>query len=140
MVESFGVNQKVSTEPTQHHYAMFQDVSDSNGNPEAVFEMDAMLDDIMLYWLPNAAASSARLYWESNEQNKSGPPPSGRNPTPTGFSIFPKEIMRASRRWFEPRYETILHFNELGSGGHFAAMEQPSAFTEEVRATFRSVR
>ncbi len=121
-------------------YAMFQDVSDSNGNPEAVFEMDAMLDDIMLYWLPNAAASSARLYWESNEQNKSGPPPSGRNPTPTGFSIFPKEIMRASRRWFEPRYETILHFNELGSGGHFAAMEQPSAFTEEVRATFRSVR
>ena len=30
-------------------YAMFQDVSDSNGNPESVFTLDEMLDDIMLY-------------------------------------------------------------------------------------------
>ncbi len=48
--------------------------------------------------------------------------------------------MRASRRWLERRYETILHFNELDQGGHFAALEQPTAFADELRATFRSVR
>lgn len=43
-------------------YAMFQDASDSDGDPESVFSMDEMLDDIMLYWLLNTGASSARLY------------------------------------------------------------------------------
>ena len=121
-------------------YQLFADVSDSDGDPEAVFGLDAMLDDIMLYWLPNAGASSARLYWEAAQQGAFTPPPSGPNPTPAGFSIFPKEPVRASQRWIERRYETVLHFNELDQGGHFAAMEQPNVFADEVRATFRSVR
>lgn len=121
-------------------YAMFQDVSDSDGDPEALFGMDAMLDDIMLYWLPNTAASSARLYWEAAQAGSASPPPSGPNTTPAGFSIFPKEVMRASRRWLDKRYANIVHFNELDKGGHFAAMEQPSAFADEVRDSFRSLR
>lgn len=121
-------------------YQLFADVSDGDGDPEAVFGLDAMLDDIMLYWLPNAGASSARLYWEAAQEGASTPPPSGPNPTPAGFSIFPKEAVRASQRWIERRYKTVLRFNELDQGGHFAAMEQPIAFADEIRATFRSVR
>ena len=121
-------------------YAMFQDVSDSDGDPESLFGSDEMLDDIMLYWLPNTGASSARIYWEAARENAAGPPPSGPNPTPAGFSIFPKEPYRASRRWIEKRYATVLHYNELDRGGHFAAMEQPAAFADELRATFRSSR
>ena len=119
-------------------YTLFQDVSDSGGDPTSVFDLDDIIDDIMLYWLPNAGAASARIYWEGAQAGFR--PPSGPNPTPAGFSIFPKEQVRASRRWVEARYETVLHFNELDAGGHFAALEQPDAFTEEVRATFRSVR
>jgi pimeloyl-ACP methyl ester carboxylesterase len=37
-------------------YTLFQDVTDSDGNPEKVIDRDEILDDIMLYWLPNAAA------------------------------------------------------------------------------------
>jgi pimeloyl-ACP methyl ester carboxylesterase len=121
-------------------YQLFADASDSDGDPEAVFGLDAMLDDIMLYWLPNAGASSARLYWEAAQEGASTPPPSGPNPTPAGFSIFPKEAVRASQRWIGRRYKTVLRFNELDRGGHFAAMEQPIAFADEIRATFRSVR
>ncbi|HEY0937874.1 MAG TPA: alpha/beta hydrolase, partial [Trebonia sp.] len=121
-------------------YTLFHDVSDSNGDPEAVFGLDALLDDIMLYWLPNTAASSARLYWEAAQAGATAPPPSGLNPTPAGFSIFPREALRSSRRWIEKRYVTVLHFNELDQGGHFAALEQPRAFTEEIRATFRTSR
>jgi hypothetical protein len=32
---------------------------------ENVLTRDEMLEDIMRYWLPNAAATLARLYWET---------------------------------------------------------------------------
>ena len=59
---------------------------------------------------------------------------------PTGASIFPKEIIRTSRRWAEKRYTNIVHWNNLEKGGHFAAFEQPETFVDEVRTCFRNVR
>ena len=121
-------------------YALFQDVSDSGANPESVFTLDEMLDDIMLYWLPNAGASSARLYWEGMQEMMRGGMPSRPMTTPAGISMFPGEQVRLSRRWAERRFSNLVHFNEPGHGGHFAAMEQPEAFVDEVRATFRGLR
>ena len=121
-------------------YALFQDVSDSGGEPERVFTLDQMLDDIMLYWLPNTGASSARLYWEGMQEMMSGGMPSSPMQTPTGISMFPGEQIRLSRRWAESRFDSLVHFNELDRGGHFAAMEQPAAFVDELRTTFRSLR
>jgi microsomal epoxide hydrolase len=119
-------------------YAMFQDVSDSGGNAESVFTHDEMLDDIMLYWLTNTGASSARLYWEG-QSSMSGPPP-GTMRTPTAISMFPKELVRISRRWAETRFSNLVHSNELEAGGHFAALEQPVLLTEEIRAAFPGLR
>ncbi|WP_010219494.1 epoxide hydrolase family protein [Sphingomonas sp. PAMC 26621] len=121
-------------------YALFQDVSDSSGDPEAVFRLDALLDDIMLYWLPNTGASSARFYWEAMREMMAGGMPQMRMQTPTGISMFPGEQVRLSRRWAESRFATLLHFNEPARGGHFAALEQPSLFVGELRMTFRSIR
>jgi epoxide hydrolase len=121
-------------------YALFQDVSDSGGNPEKVFSLDEMLDDIMLYWLPNAGASSARLYWEGMQAMRSGGMPSVPMKTPTGISMFPGEQLRLSRRWAERRFDKLVYFNELDRGGHFAALEQPKLFIDEVRQTFKSLR
>jgi pimeloyl-ACP methyl ester carboxylesterase len=109
--------------------------ADCDGHPENVFSRDELLDNVMLYWLPASAASSARLYWESFRQ-----PSMANVPLPTGCSIFPKEIFRASRRWAEKRFEKIIHWNELPKGGHFAAFEQPELFVGEVRDCFRKVR
>ncbi|GAA4963241.1 epoxide hydrolase family protein [Actinoplanes utahensis] len=121
-------------------YTLFQDVTDNDGDPETVIDRDEILDDIMLYWLPNAAASAARLYWEerqsSAEHTGSRPP----NPVPAGFSIFPGEAVQASRRWIERRYETVLHYARLDRGGHFAALEQPDILTDQIRTTFRPLR
>jgi len=122
-------------------YQMFQDTCGTPGNAEASFSLDYMLDDIMLYWLPNTGASSARLYWEMVQGNWS-PPASEANPIaiPTGFTMTPEEQVRKSRRWIERRYSNLVHFNELEKGGHFVAMEQPAAFTDEVRKTFSQLR
>ncbi|MDB5615292.1 MAG: epoxide hydrolase [Devosia sp.] len=121
-------------------YALFQDVSDSGGEPERVFTLDEMLDDIMMYWLPNAGPSSARLYWESAQAFNRGGMPNFPMPTPTGISMFPGEQVRLSERWADRRFANLVHFGEPKHGGHFAALEQPSAFVDELRATFFSLR
>jgi len=121
-------------------YALFQDVSDSGGDPERVFTLDEIIDDIMLYWLPNTGPSSARLYWEAMREFASGGMPSAPMPTPTGISMFRGEQIRISRRWAEARFARLVHFNELAQGGHFAALEQPDVFTTELRRTFRGLR
>ena len=121
-------------------YALFQDVSDSASNPESIFTLDEMLDDIMLYWVPNAGASSVRLYWEAMREMMAGGMPSAPMATPAEISMFPGEQVRLSRRWAESRFSRLVHFNELERGGHFAAMEQPERFVDEVRETFESLR
>ncbi len=109
--------------------------TDCNGHPENVLTRDELLDNVMLYWLPGAGASSARLYWESF-----GKPNLDAVSVPSGCSIFPKEIMRTSRRWAEKRFTNLVYWNELDRGGHFAAFEQPEVFVGEVRACFRNMR
>ncbi len=109
--------------------------TDCNGNPENVLTRDEMLDDIMMYWLPGTAASSARLYWESFGKTSQDPVR-----IPVGYSVFPKEIFRVSRRWAEKRYLNLVYWNRLDRGGHFAAFEQPKLFVEELRACFRKMR
>ena len=49
--------------------------------------LDAMLDDIMLYWPPNTGASSARLYWEGMQALMKGGMPQAPMPTLQGIAI-----------------------------------------------------
>jgi pimeloyl-ACP methyl ester carboxylesterase len=109
--------------------------TDCDGDPLNLLTRDELLDNVMLYWLPATGASSARLYWESFRQfNRE------LVGAPTGCSVFPREIIRTSRRWAEQRFSDLRYWNELDRGGHFAAFEQPDAFVNEVRAFFRLVR
>ncbi|GHG32452.1 epoxide hydrolase family protein [Paracoccus aerius] len=121
-------------------YALFQDVSDSGGDPESVFGLDEMIDDIMLYWLPNAGPSSARLYWEGMNALRAGGMPQGAMRIPAGISMFRGEQVRLSRRWAEARFERLVHFAEHARGGHFAALERPDAFVKDLRSTFEVLR
>jgi pimeloyl-ACP methyl ester carboxylesterase len=116
-------------------FEKFHEWTDCDGDPRNVLSLDEMLDNIMLYWLGNNGASSARLYWESFRNFPADP-----IDIPSGCSIFPKEIFSSSRRWAERRFKNIIHWNELDKGGHFAAFEQPELFVGEVRAAFRSLR
>ena len=111
--------------------------TDCDGHPENVLSRDELLDNVMMYWLPASAASSARLYWQSFGLITS---PHQKIHVPVGVSIFPREIFRASRRWAEARYTKLVHYRQLPKGGHFAAFEQPETFVDEVRSAFRLMR
>ena len=97
---------------------------------------DDVLDNVTLYWLTNTGVSSARLYWE----NKLAFFAPKHVAIPVAVSVFPDEIYAAPRSWAESAYPKLIHYNRLDKGGHFAAWEQPKLFSEELRASFRSLR
>jgi len=116
--------------------------TDHDGDPTTALSRDQMLDNVMVYWLTKSAASSARLYWETALTRPSGRSRivSGTTTTPTGISIFPRELVRPSRRWCEKRYTDIRFYEQVDRGGHFASWEEPELFVDQVRRAFRRMR
>jgi pimeloyl-ACP methyl ester carboxylesterase len=105
------------------------------GNPGGLTR-DDVLDNITMYWFTETGISSSRLYWE----NKLGFFDVKNVTVPVGVSAFPHEIYTAPRSWSEQAYPNLVYYKKHDVGGHYAAWEQPQLFSEDVRATFRSVR
>ena len=59
---------------------------------------------------------------------------------PAGYSEFPREILRPPRSLAERTYTDIRRWTVMPRGGHFAAMEQPGALADDIRAFFRPLR
>ncbi len=109
--------------------------TDCDGHPENVLTRDELLDNVMLYWAPATGASSARIYWESFRDRQ--------QPTvsiPSGFSVYPREIVPPVRKWVEEWYTDIHHWVEHDRGGHFAAFEVPDTFVADLRSFFAAFR
>jgi pimeloyl-ACP methyl ester carboxylesterase len=104
-------------------------------DPETVYDRDALLDNVSLYWLTNSAASSARLYWETARARAPITPVN----VPYALSVFPHDINPVPERWIRAQEPRLAYYNLLDRGGHFAAMEVPDLFTAEVRAAFRAI-
>ncbi|HVE27541.1 MAG TPA: alpha/beta fold hydrolase [Sporichthya sp.] len=105
-------------------------------HPEDGFSRDHLLDNISAYWLTNSGASSARLYWESLAEVFSDFTPAT---APSAYTVFPSELFQFSERWARTRYTDLRYYNVAAAGGHFAAMQQPELFVDEVRAAFRAI-
>ena len=96
---------------------------------------DQILTNVMLYWLTGTAGSAANMYYE----NMHAAPNWGRPPstTPIGVAAFATDV--AIRRYGE-RGNTIVHWSDFDRGGHFAAMEAPALYLDDVRRFFRRLR
>ncbi|MBV9512026.1 MAG: alpha/beta fold hydrolase [Caulobacteraceae bacterium] len=117
----------------------FRTWSDCGGDPESVYSRDRLLDNITLYWLTGTINSSTRLYYENNGPGRAEP--FARDiKAPTGHALYPGEIVRTPRPWAEQVFNNIQSWTTMPRGGHFAAMEQPALFTEELRRFFADYR
>jgi len=105
------------------------------GKPSGI-SRDDFLDNITLTWLTNTGVSSGRLYWE----NKLGFFNAKGIKIPVAVTVFPDELYPAPRSWSQQAFPTLIHYNRVDRGGHFAAWEQPKIFSEEMRASFKSLR
>ncbi|MDT7797356.1 MAG: hypothetical protein QOI78_789 [Actinomycetota bacterium] len=111
--------------------------SDCDGDIERSFTQDEILTNVMLYWLTGTIGSSMRMYRANSEipvrQLQR------RVEVPSGFSLFPGDILRPPRAWMD-RTANAVRVTEHPRGGHFAAFEEPEAYAAELREFFRPYR
>ncbi len=53
--------------------------------------------------------------------------------------FYDRDAAGVPRRWVEQDYN-VTHWREQPRGGHFAAMEVPDVYVDELRTFFRTVR
>ena len=119
-------------------YDIYHAGTGNRGKPEDFIARDKILDDITLYWLTETAASSARIYLEQVARfgNRNNP---GRVELPVAVSKFPNDLP-APRSWASQVYPNLIYWHDLDSGGHFASLEKPEKFVQELREFARSVQ
>ena len=106
----------------------------SDGFP---FTRDEILTNVMIYWLTDTIGSSMRMY-----RANAGIAPeqlARRVEVPSGFSLFPGDIVRPPRAWLE-RSTNLARVTYPERGGHFAPIEQPELYARELREFFRPYR
>ena len=117
----------------------FRAWSDCSGDLESVFTKDELLANIGLYWFTGAIGSSFWPYYA--RMHRPWPvPDNAKIAVPTGYSEFPREMLRPPRSLAARTYTDIRRWTVMARGGHFAAMEQPEALAAEIRDFFRPLR
>ena len=101
------------------------------------FTKDELLTNIAIYWFTGTITSSTRIYYE-NSKTQVETPLSYIN-VPTGAAIFPAEIFVTPRAWAEAAYD-LRHWSVMSEGGHFAALEKPDLYLNDLRIFFRLLR
>jgi len=102
---------------------------------DAVHPKDRLLTNIMLYVMTDSFATGAWYYRGLVEEGGLAFEPGERCETPTAFANFPGEpLYTAPPRSFAERAYNIVRWSEMPRGGHFAAMEEPDLFVDDVRA------
>ena len=99
-------------------------------------DREKYLTHASIYWFTGTGGSAANEYFE-DAQTGAGYREEW-NATPTGVSVFPWDFR--SVRSFAERGNNIVYWREMPEGGHFAAVDVPELFVEEVRAFFGQVR
>ena len=108
----------------------FHDWSDCRGDIRNAISWDRLLTNISLYWFTNSIVSSLRLYKEtqvargldaSQEQSRYR----------SAVAVYPFDIYHSPRAWVERKFDVRRWFI-ADRGGHFAAMEQPQIFAEDL--------
>ena len=117
----------------------FRQWSDCGGDIDSVFSHDELLATISLYWFTGSIGAS---FWPYYARWHGGwPVPLGSTvDVPTGYCEFPAEIVRPPRSLASRTFTKLQRWSVMPRGGHFAALEQPQALAEEVRAFFRPLR
>jgi microsomal epoxide hydrolase len=117
----------------------FRTWSDCGGEIERVIDRDALLTNVMLYWVTGAINSS---FWPYYARNHAPWPITDKRPVtaPAAYASFPKEILHPPRAWVSRVYTNLQRWTEMKAGGHFAALEQPDVLARDIREFFRAFR
>ncbi|MCY9782689.1 epoxide hydrolase 1 [Nocardiopsis sp. EMB25] len=121
----------------------FQEWSGARDLPEEAIDRNALLADVTLYWLTRTAISSAYIYYDNAAGMPTAatpPPPLPPVPGPFGVAVYPHDLAQPIRSLAEREFPALVHWSEHDRGGHFAPLEAPDLFVDDLRAFLRAVR
>jgi pimeloyl-ACP methyl ester carboxylesterase len=105
------------------------------GDLWSVYSRDQIIDNVMVYLVTGSFGTASWLYRGVYDE----PVPAGARVTkPVAVSNYPGEVC-FPRSTVEKSYN-VVRWREMDRGGHFAAMEQPGLFAEDVRGFVRELR
>jgi pimeloyl-ACP methyl ester carboxylesterase len=110
----------------------FHGWGDTGGDITSRFSMDTLLTNIMTYLVNDAVTSSLWMYYGAAR----GETFTGPVTVPTGLVLYPAEFVPYPGRRDAARLFNIQHWEEMKAGGHFAALEEPEAFSADVAEFF----
>jgi len=112
--------------------------TDCHQDIESSVSKDDLLTGIMLYWVTQTINSSFWLYYQMRHTPwRLGP--GEKISIPTAMASFPGEILCPPREWVA-RVCNLKRWTVMSSGGHFAALEEPQALVEDIRAFYKDLR
>ncbi|KAK5988415.1 Putative epoxide hydrolase [Cladobotryum mycophilum] len=95
--------------------------------------MEAIVESVSLYWLTDTYARCIYMYREylpTDTAHDSNPEQYIRGKA-FGYSLFPKELASFPRSWIETTGD-LVYYKRHDGGGHFAALERPKEFLEDM--------
>lgn len=103
-----------------------------NEHIENTFSKDKLLGNVMIYLLTKTFNTSTWMYRGALEEGMALMPADKKVEVPTGIAAFEKEMFSFPPRAMVEKAYNVIHWQSYKKGGHFAAMEQPKIFTNEV--------
>ena len=118
----------------------FHDWADLRTRPfEEVFTLDQLLTDVMIYVMNDAFPTAAWYYAGAQAEGVRMMPPGKRVRVPTAFAAYPDpRTVNPPKSWVERGYK-LERWTEQPRGGHFAAMEVPDLFVQDLREWARDL-
>ncbi|KAL2728875.1 juvenile hormone epoxide hydrolase 1-like [Vespula squamosa] len=97
------------------------------------FTLDELLDNVMIYWVTDCITTSSRLYAEQFA-HKYRDLLIDELPieVPSACAMFPHELIYTPEKLLRRRYLNLIQFTHMPGGGHFAAMEEPFIFADDI--------
>ncbi|HEX8762886.1 MAG TPA: epoxide hydrolase [Candidatus Saccharimonadales bacterium] len=147
MNKYFGFNMLHSSRPQSLSYAItdspaglmawMSELFTNFGRSPKMVSHDRFLINFVIYWATGTAGSSINLYYQ-NAHDPNAWAPKANSGVPTGVAVFQEGDVAI--RHFGEQGNNIVRWTEYEKGGHYAALEVPKVWSNDVREFFSDLR
>lgn len=109
----------------------------AEGDMNNSFSKVELLTNVSIYWYTQSITSSTRIYYENSKIPAKKT--IGFIGVPTGVAIFPAELVTTPRAWVAASHN-LVHWTVMPRGGHFAALEEPELYLQDLVEFFAGLR
>jgi len=105
-----------------------------NGGILPLYDLDSLLDNVMVHWFGKSTTTSMRLYSETLNPLTSTQLSLDRVPAtvPVACRNYPKELLAQPQFVLTDKFPNLVRFSRATKGGHFSALEQPDDLAKDI--------